>query len=101
MEATIRYRVSRKTVYKRRKRYDGMLESLKDRSRAPHHVSRKLTEEELAQVARYAKRCAGDWLLGVEKAQANGYGRSYGCFKRTAGQMLRPKKTRRRKNRLY
>ena len=41
---------------------------------------------------RYAKHCAGDLLLGYERAQANGYGRSYGCFKRTASQVLRPKK---------
>ena len=79
--AAIRYKVSRKTVYKWKKRHDGTLESLKDRSRAPHHVARKQTEEELAQVMRYAKRYAGGLLLGYEKAQANGYGRSYGCFK--------------------
>ena len=39
--AAIRYKVSRKTVYKWRKRYDGTLESLKERSRAPHHIARK------------------------------------------------------------
>ena len=35
--AAIRYKVSRKTVYKWRKRYDGTLESLKERSRAAPH----------------------------------------------------------------
>ena len=82
--AAIRYKASRKTVYKWKKRYDGTLESLKDRSRAPHRIPRKQTEEEQAQVMRYAKRYAGDLLLGYERARANGYGRSYGCFKRTA-----------------
>ena len=37
--AAIRYKVSRKTVYKWRKRYDGTLESLKGRSRAPTAMS--------------------------------------------------------------
>lgn len=101
-DAAIRYKVSRKTVYKWKKRYDGTLESLKDRSRAPHHVPRKQTEEEVAQVLRYAKRYAGDWLLGYEKARANGYSRSYGCFRRTASKLVRPEKKRRpRKNKPY
>ena len=46
---TIRYKVSRKTVYKWRKRYDGTLESLKDRSHAPHRIARK-------QLAAYQSR---------------------------------------------
>ena len=62
--AAIRYKVSRKTVYKWKKRYDGTLESLKDRSRAPHRIARKQTEEEQTQVMRYAKRYGGDLLLG-------------------------------------
>ena len=73
--AAIRYKVSRKTVYKWRKRYDGTLESLKERSRAPHHIARKQTEDERAQVMRYAKRYGGDLLLGYERARANGYSR--------------------------
>lgn len=91
--AAIRYKVSRKTVYKWKKRYDGTLESLKDRSRAPHRIARKQTEEEQAQVMRYAKRYAGDLLLGYERARANGYSRSYGCFKRTSSKLLRPGKS--------
>ena len=101
-DAANRYGCSRKTVYKWKKRYDGTIESLKDQSRAPHHMPRKQTQEELSQVLRYAKRYAGDLLLGYEKARANGYSRSYGCFKRTVYKMLRPeKKRRRRKNKPY
>ena len=37
----IRYKVSRRIAYKRRKRYDGTLESLKDRSRAPRRNVRR------------------------------------------------------------
>ena len=68
----------------------------------PHHIARKQTEKELAQVKRYAKRYAGDLLLGYEKARANGYSRSYGCFKRTASKFVQPeKKRRKRKNKPY
>lgn len=101
-DAANRYGCSRKTVYKWRKRYDGTVESLKDQSRAPHHMPRKQTQEELRQVLRYAKRYAGDLLLGYERACANGYSRSYGCFKRTVYKTIRPeKKRRRRKNKPY
>lgn len=95
-DAANRYGCSRKTVYKWKKRYDGTVESLKDQSRAPHHMPRKQTQEELTQVLRYAKRYAGDLLLGYEKARANGYSRSHGCFKRTVYKTIRPEKKRRR-----
>ena len=52
--AAIRYKVSRKTVYKWKKRYDGTLESLKDRSRAPHRYVRRQAEGKRAQVMRHA-----------------------------------------------
>lgn len=101
-DAANRYGCSRKTVYKWKKRYDGTVESLKDQSRAPHHMPRKQTQEELTQVLKYAKRYACDLLLGYEKARANGYSRSYGCFKRTVYKTIRPeKKRRRRKNKPY
>ena len=49
-----RYRLSRKTVHKWKKRYDGTLESLKDEPHTPHHFPRQQTEEELKLVKRYA-----------------------------------------------
>ena len=50
MTAAIRYKVNRKTVYKWKKRYDGTPESLKGRSRAPHHNVRKQLEEALIEM---------------------------------------------------
>ena len=98
-EAAIRYKLSRKTIHKWKKRYDGGLESLKDRKRTPHRIARKQTAEELKLVTRYAKKYAGDLLLGFEKAKAYGYSRSYGCFKsvserisRIRGQNIQDKK---------
>lgn len=101
--ASIRYKVSRKTVHKWKKRYDGSIESLKDRERAPHRNARKQTPGELKLVKRYARKYAGDMLLGFEKARAYGYTRSYGCFKRTAAKLLKPEKKRKkiRKNKPY
>ena len=49
-ETAIRYRVSRKTVYKWKNRYDGTLDSLKERSRRPHHSPKGQTDAELAMV---------------------------------------------------
>ena len=40
-----------------------------------HRIARRQTQEEQAQVMRYAKRYAGDLLLGYERARAHGYTR--------------------------
>ena len=101
-EASIRYKVSRKTIYKWKNRYDGSIESLKDQKRTPHRIARKQTAIEIKLVKRYARKYAGDLLLGFEKAKASGYSRSYSCFKRTASKLVKPeKKKRARKNKPY
>ena len=102
-ETANRFRISRKTVYKWEKRYDGTIESLKDRSRRPHHFPRQQTAGELKLVRRYVKKYKGDLLLGYEKACTYGYTRSYGCFKRTASKLVQPgkKKRKARKNKPY
>ena len=76
---------------------------MKDRKQTPHRIARKQTTEELNLVKRYAKKYAGDLLLGFEKAKAQGYSRSYGCFKRTAYKLVKPgkKQKRVRKNKPY
>ena len=71
--AANRYHMSRKTVHKWRNRYDGTLESLKDRSRRPHYSPRKQSEEELELVKRLTRRYRGDRLLGYEMARNKGY----------------------------
>lgn len=50
--AAIRYNVSRATIYRWRKRYDGTLESLKDRSHRPHSHPNQHTEEEIKLIRR-------------------------------------------------
>ena len=101
--AANRYKQSRKTVYKWKKRYDGTVESLKERSRAPHHSPRAQTAGEVKLVKRYTRKYPDDLLQGYEKAMRYGYTRSYGCFRRTARKMqeIPVKKHRRRKNKPY
>ena len=101
--ATNRHHLSRKTVHKWKKRYNGTAESLQDLPRTPHHFPRRQTAAELELVKRYAKKYKGDPLLGYEKARKHGYNRSYGCFKKTARKLLQPeaKKRKKRKNKPY
>lgn len=54
-KAAERYRMSRKTVHKWKRRYDGTVESLKNRSRAPLHSPLKQSDWEIQLVQRYAK----------------------------------------------
>jgi len=79
--------MSRKTLWKWEKRYDGSIDSLKDRSRRPHHSPRAQSEIALGLVKRYGKRYRDDLLLGYEKARQKGYSCSYGCFKRTVSKL--------------
>ena len=46
-EAAIRFKSSRKTLYKWLKRYDGTWQSLMERSRRPHGTPRAHTPEEI------------------------------------------------------
>ena len=46
-KAAIRYKVNRQYVYRWRKRFDGTLQSLADKSHRPHHHPNEHTAEEL------------------------------------------------------
>ena len=85
-KAAERYRMSRKTGRKRKRRYDGTAESLKNRSRAPLRSPKKQSEWEIRLAERHAKKYPRGLPPGYEKAQKNGHVRSYGCFKRTRPQ---------------
>lgn len=84
----LRYHLSRKSVWKWRSRWDGTWESLQDRSRRPHHSPRQQSRTEERLVKRYGKKYRDDLLLGYQKAQAYGYTRSYGCFKKSVQRLL-------------
>lgn len=95
-ETAIRYRVSRKTVYKWLSRYDGTPASLEDRSHRPKTSPRAHTEKELRQIRHRLKRHRWtDLLLAYQElVEKDGYARSYGGFKRTAAKLkaAKPKK---------
>ena len=100
-DTAIRYGVSRKTVHKWIKRYDGTTNSLMDRSHRPHHSPRKHTESELRKIRRRLKKHKWTDLIRAyqELVEKDGYTRSYGGFKRVARQLksLKPKKAKRKK----
>ena len=105
-ETAIRYKISRKTLYKWLKRYDGSWQSLVERSRRPHHTPRAHTAEEIRQIRRLAKKHRWtDLILAYQEMREKyGYTRSYGGFKRIVGKLRAEKgsgKRKRRKNKPY
>lgn len=104
-ETALRYHVSRKTVYKWYKRWDGTWKSLVDRSHRPHRSPRAHTEEEIRLIRRLAKKHRWrDILLAYQEAVEKGYSRSYGGFKRMVRKLFEEKgnkKRRKRKNKPY
>ena len=83
-KTAIRYKTSRKTVYKWVNRYDGTLESLKDRSQKPRNSPNGQTDEEIKQVKRvWSKDKGGDKLVMWHNARQKGYRRCYQTFLRT------------------
>ncbi len=105
-ETAIRYRISRKTLYKWLKRYDGTWQSLVERSRRPHRSPRAHTAEEVRQIRRLAKKHNWEDLILAyqEMREKYGYTRSYGGFKRIVAKLKAVKgnkKRKRRKNKPY
>ena len=91
-KAAIRYKVNRQYVYRWRKRYDGTLQSLCDKSHRPHHHPNQHTAEELKLIADMRKRNtnAGLVVFWVKQRQ-RGYSRSItGLYRilRKMGQMV-------------
>ncbi len=52
-KAAVKFREHRKTIYRWIERYDGTLESLKNKSRRPHHHSKEHTAEEIKKIKDY------------------------------------------------
>ena len=104
-ERADRYHITRKTIYKWLKRWDGTAKSLEDRSRRPKNSPRKQTEEEIELVKRQSKRYdRQDHILAYQGAREKGYTRSFGCFTRTVRKLLEGKQKRsvkKRKNKPY
>ena len=77
IKAAIRYKVNRQYVYRWRKRYDGTLQSLADKSHRPHHHPNEHTSEELKLIADMRKRNINAGLVVFwVKLRQRGYSRS-------------------------
>ena len=100
-ETAIRYKISRKTLYKWLKRYDGTWQSLMEWSRRPHHSPRAHTAEEIRQIRRLAKKYRWrDLILAYQEMREKyGYARSYGGFKRIVSKLREEKACKKRKKR--
>jgi transposase len=96
-DTAIRYKVSRKTLYKWLNRYDGSLESLKDRSHRPLRSPNAHREEEIKMIIRALKKVKWrDLLLAYQRLTARGYKRHYGSFKRVANRLKSSKPIKRK-----
>lgn len=90
-KAAIRYKTNRQYIYRWKKRYDGTLQSLADRSHRPHHHPNEHTPEEIRLISNMRKRNpnAGLVVFWVKLTQ-KGYTRSItGLYRflRKQGQM--------------
>ncbi len=76
-KAAIRYRTNRQYVYRWRKRYDGTLQSLEDRSHRPHSHPNQHTPEELKLIRDMRRRNPNAGLVVFwVKLRMRGYTRS-------------------------
>lgn len=104
-ETAIRYRVSRKTVVKWWKRWDGSAGSLESRSRRPHRTRGAHSEETLRKIRHVLKKHRwSDVLLSYqEMRERHGYEGSYGGFKRICAKLkgAKPKRRAKRKPKPY
>ena len=55
-KAAIKYKTNRQYIYRWKRRYDGSMESLRDRSRRPHHHPNQHTPEEIKLISDMRRR---------------------------------------------
>ena len=55
-KAAIKFKVHRKTIYRWREKYDGTIESLKNKSRRPHSHPKQHTKEEIKLIKNYKNK---------------------------------------------
>lgn len=104
-EVADRYHMSRKTVYKWLKRWDGTKESLYDRSRAPHHTRTGHTAIQMKLIRRLAKKYHWTDVIAAyqDAVERHHYPYGYQCFKRKVRELFeqKGKKRKARKNMPY
>ena len=93
-KAAIRYKLNRQYIYRWRKRYDGTLQSLADRSHRPHSHPNQHTPEEIKLILNMRRRNPNTGIVVFwVKLRQRGYTRSISGlyrFLRKRGQMAAP-----------
>ena len=94
-KAAIRYKTNRQYIYRWRKRYDGTLQSLADKSHRPHHHPNEHTPDELKLISDMRKRNPNAGLVVFwVKLMQRGYTRSitglYRVLQRTGKMAVKP-----------
>ena len=94
-----RYHISRKTVHKWKKRWDGTLESLCDQSRRPHKLREGHNEYWNRVIKRLCKKHHWKDIIAAyqEAVQKYGYPYTYQTFKKKERELNEGKKNKRRK----
>lgn len=91
-KAAIKYKTNRQYIYRWKRRYDGSWDSLRDRSRRPHHHPNQHTDSEIRLISDMRRRNpnAGLVVLWV-KLRQRGYQRSIpGLYRSSENQGIGP-----------
>ena len=76
-QAAIKYNVNRQYIYRWKRRYNGDIQSLANRSHRPHHHPNQHTEAELQQITNFRRRNPNTGLVVLwVKLRQKGYKRS-------------------------
>lgn len=75
--ASIRFKVSRNSIYRWKNRYDGTWQSLKDRSHRPKSHPKQHSQQEHDLIMHYYHRNKDDKIVLWDKIRKKGYKRSY------------------------
>lgn len=95
-ETGIRFRVSRQSIWRWEKRYNGKLESLKEKSHRPKHHPKEQSEEELELIKRHYPYYS-DMIMLWDRLCEKGYKRCYQTMIRTIKRLgLKKDKTKRK-----
>ena len=95
-KAAIKYKTNRQYIYRWLRRYDGTIDSLREKSRRPHHHPNQHTEQELKLIKDMRRRnpSAGLVVFWV-KLRQRGYTRTvtglYRVLRRSGEMAIKPK----------
>ena len=90
-KAAVKYKTNRQYIYRWKRRYDGSIESLRDRSRRPHHHPNQHTPDEIKLISDMRRRNpdAGLVILRQEPALGRGASRDMRIFRYNSCRVFR------------